>query len=145
VGAAMTARALVIFSPGAEGTSITPQDLADQGITANVPVYPVVLPANQWIWYDGYSHPMLVDGQFMQWGLCHAPPPERGSINCPLNTPFESVGKQTGGRSFEAARQPETQSHKGLERFSMTGGQVNDILKAVKSHALARFSSSYSV
>ena len=43
-----TARALVIFSTGAEGTSITPQDLADQAVAAGVPVYPVALPGFPW-------------------------------------------------------------------------------------------------
>jgi hypothetical protein len=33
----------------------------------------------------------------------------------------------------------------GLGRFSMTGGQVNDILETVKRHALSRFTSTYTV
>jgi hypothetical protein len=66
-------------------------------------------------------------------------------IDCPLNTPFESVGDQTGGRSFEAPRRQEIQIADGLGRFSMTGGQVNDILGTVKGHALARFTSTYTV
>jgi hypothetical protein len=70
----------------------------------------------------------------------------RGFIDCPLNTPFQSVGTSTGGRSFEAARRPHTQGDPdGLARFSMTGGQVNNILEAVKRHALARFTSTYTV
>jgi hypothetical protein len=32
-----------------------------------------------------------------------------------------------------------------LDRFSMTGEQVNERLEAVKRHALARFTSSYTV
>jgi hypothetical protein len=144
-GSAMAARALVIFSSGAEGTSITPQDLADEGVAANVPIYPVVLPAGQFIWYDGYTYDSpLPSGQFMQFGLCPAPTPQRGLIDCPLNKPFESVGNQTGGRSFEAPRRTESQSG-DLDRFSMTGSQVNDILETVKRHALARFSTSYTV
>jgi hypothetical protein len=147
-GPAMPARALVIFSPGAEGTSITPQDLADQGIAANVPIYPVVLPAGQWIWYNGYSYDSpFPNGQLFQFGLCPASPPSRGVIDCPLNKPFESVGNQTGGRSFEASRRLDDGRgpSDGVGRFSMTGGQVNDILEAVKRHALARFTSSYTV
>jgi len=53
ISATASARALVIFSPGPEGTSITPQDPADQGIAANAPIYPVALPSNQFIWYGG--------------------------------------------------------------------------------------------
>ena len=44
-GQTMPPRALVIISPGHEGTSITPEDLADRGVAANVPIYPVALPA----------------------------------------------------------------------------------------------------
>ena len=131
---------MVIFSPGAEGTTITPQDLADQAVAAGVPVYPVALPVNEIIWY--------VAGQPFQWGRCLAPPPEHGFIDCPLNTPFQSVGNQTGGGSFEAARRQVLQDEIGgdpLDRFSMTGGQVNDILQTVKSQALARFTSTYTV
>lgn len=143
---AVAARALVIFSSGAEGTSITPQDLADQGVAANVPIYPVVLPARRWIWYDGYAYDSGPgpSGQLFQYGLCAAPTPQRGFIDCPLNKPFESVGNQTGGRSFEAPRRTESQSG-DLDRFSMTGSQVNDILETIKRHALARFTSSYTV
>ena len=145
----MAARALVIVSPGAEGTSITPQDLADQGIAANVPIYPVVLPSNQWIWYEGYTYDPFSpgpNGQWLQLGLCPPRPPAFGKpIDCPLNRPFESVGDQTGGRSFEAPRRAGPDPAAGLERFSMTGGQVNNILEAVKRHALARFTSTYTV
>jgi len=148
-GPAAPARALVIFSSGAEGTSITPQDLADQSVAANVPIYPVVLPAGRWIWYDGYAYDSGPgpSGQFMQFGLCAAPTPQRGFIDCPLNKPFESVANQTGGRSFEAARRQNIQRDEGprLNWFSMTGDEVNGILQAVKRHALARFTSSYTV
>jgi hypothetical protein len=146
-GPAMAARGLVIFSSGAEAMSITPQDLADQGVAANVPIYPVVLPANQWIWYDGYTYDLSGPGPNRQWlqtGLCAAPPPQRGLTECPLNKPFESVGISTGGRSFEAPRRTESPSG-GWDRFSMTGRQVSDILETVKRHALARFTSSYTV
>jgi hypothetical protein len=157
-GPAVAARALVIFLSGAEGTSITPQDLADQGVAANVPIYPVVLPAARWIWYDGYTYDF--DGtlnpptpQFLQLGRCAKPlRPDgglRGWIDCPLKKPFASVGISTGGRSFEAPRRPydEAQpgSDGGLTRFSMTGPQVNNILESVKRHALARFTSSYTL
>lgn len=169
------ARALVIFSPGAEGTSITPQDLADEAIAAAVPIYPVALPSNEAIWYDGYAFdpdgPLGMGrfgpnfgighggrGRFQQWGVCIDPelrgkstivPP--GSLrDCPLNVPFEDLGKQTGGLSFEAVRLgppnlPRSGEASPLNRFSMTGSQVNDILGAVKRHALARFTSSYTV
>jgi hypothetical protein len=170
----MVPRALVIFSPGAEGTSITPQDLADQGVAANVPIYPVVLPTDQAIWYEGYPFdpegPLgwglhcglghCGPGRFSQWGMCidpelrgkrvPVPLPDTSLIDCPLNVPFEDVGKQTGGRSFEPARRappkiPRSGEARPLDRFSMAGGQVNDILEAVKRHALARFTSTYTV
>ena len=54
---AKAARALVIFSTGAEGTSITPGDLADQAVAAGVPVYPVALPGFPWVMpYEGYTY-----------------------------------------------------------------------------------------
>src|SRR5262249_46152592 len=99
-------------------------------------------------------------GRFPQWGICidpelrgkRAPVPlsDTSLIECPLNAPFEDVGKQTGGRSFEASRRgPPKISTSGetrtLDRFSMTGREVNDILGAVKRHALARFTSTYTV
>ena len=136
-GPTMPARALVIFSSGVEATSIAPEDLANQGVAANVPIYPVALPTAAWILFEGQ-------------GLCAAPTMERvdfrGFIDCPLNKPFQSVGSSTGGRSFEAARRPHTSGDPaGLGRFSMTGGQVSNILEAVKRHALSRFTSSYTV
>jgi len=152
VGATRASRALVIFSSGAEATSMTPQDLADQGIASSVPIYPVVLPATQWISYDP-DGPLSEMSQLFQSGLCPGPAPERRLDECPLNTPFASVGKQTGGRSFEAARQAvqlQTPRDIGaypplLDRFSMTGRQANDILETVKRHALARFTASYTL
>ncbi len=158
-----TARALVIFSTGAEGTSITPQDLADQAGAADVPIYPVVLPSLSPIWYDGYAfdpeeamrvtNPLnAVLPRSPQLGICRdasQPGGTQSVIDCPLNKPFENVGNQTGGRSFEAARRggaPKLPSlHEGLQRFSMTGGQLTDIIQAVKKSALARFSSIYTV
>jgi len=155
VGPAARARALVLFSSGAEGTSITPQDLADQGIAANVPIYPVVLPAGQQPRYEGYSYYFAEglnpsSGPLLP-GLCANPlRPDggfRGFGDCPLNKPFESVGISTGGRGFEAPRRPhdEGQPDKKLTRFSMTGPQVNNILESVKRHALPRFTSSYTL
>jgi hypothetical protein len=64
-GGAMEARALVIFSTGAEGTSITPQDLADQAVAAGVPVYPVALPGFPWVLpYEGYTYRSPVKNGF---------------------------------------------------------------------------------
>jgi len=171
-GPTMPARALVIFSPGAEGTTITPQDVVDQAGAANVPVYPVALPSNEAIWYEGYAFnpegPLGYgvhfglghggQGRFNQWGFCVDPDSRRNGnilpkgsvIDCPLNVAFEDMGKHTGGRSFEAARRgapdiPRSGEAPPLNRFSMTGGHVNEILGAVKRHALARFTSSYTV
>jgi hypothetical protein len=173
-GPAMPARALVLFSPGAEGTTITPQVLVDQAAAANVPVYPVALPTNEAVWYEGY--PFDPDGplgpawnphfglghggqgRFPQWGMC-IDPELRGKrvpvsidtsiIDCSLNVAFEDVGKQTGGRSFEATRRGPPiilrSEARPFDRFSMTGEQVKDILGAVKRHALARFTSTYTV
>lgn len=54
---AMTARALVIFSTGAEGSSITPQELVDEAVSAGVPIYPVALPGFPWtLPYEGYTY-----------------------------------------------------------------------------------------
>ena len=66
--------------------------------------------------------------------------------NFPRHT-FESVGNQTGGRSFEATWRPDQGRvlNGPIDRFSMTGGELNDILEAVKRHALARFTSTYTV
>lgn len=50
----------------------------------------------------------------------------------PYNLTFESLGDQTGGRQFEAAG-------------SLTVSKVRDVVEAVKSHALARIGSRYSV
>ena len=162
------ARALVIISTGAEGTSIRPEDLADQALSADVHVYPVALPSHQAIWYDG-------DNPNVQWenlgpsgpshvvaprlpenGICQdiprrgRPPVDAELLDCPLNAPFKAIGAWTGGRSFEAARRPgpklpHTGSEPSLSRFSMTGPQVSDILDQVKAHALARFTATYRV
>ena len=58
LGVAQGARALVTISTGAEGTSIRPEDLVDQAVAADIHVYPVALPSNQAIWYEG-DNPIL--------------------------------------------------------------------------------------
>ena len=168
LGLAMGARALVIVSTGAEGTSIRPVDLADQALSADVHVYPVALPSNQAIWYDGDnpnvqwenlgpsgpSH--VVAPRLAENGICQdiprrgKPPLDAELLDCPLNAPFKAIGTWTGGRSFEAARRPgpklpHTGSEPSLSRFSMTGAQVIDVIDAVKEHALARFTATYRV
>jgi len=66
-GKATGARALVIFSTGAEGTSITPEDLAGQAVAASVPIYPVALPGFPWVLpYEGYTY----RGPYEGWFLC---------------------------------------------------------------------------
>jgi hypothetical protein len=54
--------------------------------------------------------------------------------------PFEAAGH---GTQQIAAADQRTYELRGIGDYSMTGGEVNDILKAVKKHALARFSSTY--
>ncbi|MGH9237381.1 MAG: hypothetical protein ACRD3G_05005 [Vicinamibacterales bacterium] len=172
LGLAMGARALVIISTGAEGTSIRPEDLADQALSADIHVYPVALPTYQAIWYDGdnpnvqwenrgASGPsQMVTPRMGEFGICQdalregsrqgGPPLDADLLDCPLNAPFKAIGTWTGGRSFEAARRPgpkmpHTGSESMLSRFSMTGAQVINILDAVKEHALARFTATYRV
>ena len=164
VGSAMGARALVIFSTGAEGTSIRPEDLADQALAADVHVYPVALPSNQAIWYEGDNSNVewenlgpsgpshVVAPRLPENGICQdiprrgRPPLDSELLDCPLNPPFKAIGTWTGGRSFEAARRAGPKLHPlGIDRFSMTGAQVNGILGAVKKDALARFTSTYRV
>lgn len=73
-----------------------------------------------------------------------------------LNYPFELLGNLTGGLHFQAVNhaQPSkpgqsTQgsvfSAKNPPAYSMTGSETDGILERVKKHALARFSSSYTV
>ena len=170
-----SARAVVLFSTGAEGTTVIPDDVVDHAVAADVPIYPVALPTNQAIRYEGY--PFDPDGplgfglqfglghggygRFPQWGMCLDPDirsrlrgnalPERSIIDCPLNVAFEDIGKHTGGRSFEAVRGappahlPRSDEPRPVDRFSMTGAQVNEVLGAVKRHALARFVSTYTL
>jgi hypothetical protein len=187
---AMAARALVIFSTGAEGTSITPQGLADQAVATGVPVYPVALFTFPPILpYDGYGYDCEYDGHGFDGCLYGGVNDDRplgsmwgpggayfvhdytimipggnpsgcqncGSLFVPyLNYPFELLGNLTGGLRFEAVNhappsKPDepTQglvlSAKNPPRYSMTGGETGDILERVKKHALARFSSNYTV
>ena len=164
------ARALVIFSTGAEGTTFTPQDLADQAVAADVRVYPVALMKFlPWpLPYDGYSSDGVVysdikfegpRGSF--WGpgglsACQPLSPDclRNLRSLYINYPFELLGDLTGGLRFEAAKrsQPVTlgENTQGFAladapEFSMAGGETDDVLERVKKHALARFSSDYIV
>ena len=73
------------------------------------------------------------------------PPLDSELLDCPLNARFKAVGNWTGGRSFEAARRAGSKLPSSIDRFSMTGTQVNDILDAVKEHVLARFTATYRV
>jgi len=116
VGPGGPARALVIFSSGAEGTTLTPENLADQAEAADVPIYPVALPTNQGIRYEGYPFdpegPLGVGlqfglghgghGRFPQCRMCLDPDvrqrlrgnilAEGSIIDCRLNVPFEDIG-----------------------------------------------------
>ena len=186
----MAARALVIFSTGAEGSVLTPQDLADQAVAAGVPIYPVVLPPSPIpliLPYEGYGYDcehefdggclydgLKYDAQLgSMWGpggsyLVHDYTimiPGGNPLGCQncgslvvhyLNYPFELLGNLTGGLRFEALnhappRKPgeSTQgvviSAKNPPAYSMTGGETDDILERIKKHALARFSSTYTV
>jgi hypothetical protein len=169
---AMAARVLVIFSTGAEGSTLTPEDLADQAVAAGVPVYPVgfftfppVLP------YDGYGFDGLIyygDGYAgrSMWGPAGPYIPMFGPADRPnlppnsppvapyINYPFELLGDLTGGRNFEAVNHSQPLGESGerfvMDRntnpaFSMTGAETDHILERVKKHALARFSSTYTV
>jgi hypothetical protein len=169
----MAARALVIFSTGAEGTSITPEDLADQAIAAGVPIYPVALPDFPWVLpYEGYTYRGPVKGGFYAFGglqddVGGGGKPSMfgpgGAYYCSkcgnyvashINYPFELLGDLTGGVNFEAVNHFVIPPDADIQGFvlaplpgtvSMTGGETNDILERVKKHALNRFSSSYNV
>jgi hypothetical protein len=168
---AAAARALVIFSTGAEATAITPRDVAEEAITAAVPVYPVALYAfPPVVPYDGYGY----DGQFVDaaesagrsmwgpagpylpiWGPADRPnlPPNAPPVAPYFNYPFESLGAVTGGLHFESVNHSQPIGDSGrfvLDHntnlvFSMTGRETEDVLERVKRHALARFSSTYLV
>ena len=170
----MAARALVIFSTGAEGTSITPQNLADRAVAAGVPIYPVALPGFPWVLpYEGYTYrsPVKYGFYYFYVGLKNdedrgnklsmlgpggvylgkgGPLPYFGSY---YNYPFELLGDLTGGLRFDAmnhvaipdADAPPLALSPFSEGYSMTGEETGDILERVKKHALARFSSNYTV
>ena len=170
---AMAARALVIFSTGAEGSSITPEDLADQAAAAGVPIYPVALPSFPWVLpYEGYTYRGPVKGGFYAFGGLDE---DVGGGNRPsmfgpggatfcskcgnyvasyINYTFELLGNLTGGLNFEAVNHFVIPSDADIQGFvltpppgadSMTGAETDDILERVKRHALARFSSTYTV
>jgi hypothetical protein len=163
------ARALVIFSTGAEGTALTPGDLADEAVASGVPVYPVALMSFPGLLpYDGYGYDeqeyygLTFEGQrgsmFGPGGIhyCRPVTPDCPGPSAPyINYPFERLGDVTGGLRFEAVYHPQTVKP-GVEiqgywlldaftSFSMTGAETDDILERVKKHALGRFSSSYTV
>jgi hypothetical protein len=129
-GKAITARALVIFSTGAEGTSVAPGDLAEQAIAAGVPVYPVALPGFPWVLpYEGYTYRTPVNFGFYYFyrslredqetatrllmlgpgGAQYAKNAASGCSSCGVpyfgtyyNYPFELLGDVTGGLRFDA-------------------------------------------
>ena len=189
---APAARALVIFSTGAEGTALTPQDLADQAVAAGVPIYPVALLHSPFVLilpYDGYGYDCAYDGHGYDgcqhdgfqddgsprsmWGpdgvtfvhdytiMVPGGNPS-GCQNCGslfvryLNYPFELLGNLTGGLRFQATNHTPPGKSGGPTQgllfsatnppeSSMTGGETDDVLERVKKHALARFSSNYTV
>jgi hypothetical protein len=170
VAPASAERALVIFSTGAEGTALTPQDLADEAVASGVPVYPVALMSYPGLLpYDGYGYDDQeyygltfagpLGSMFGPGGLhvCRPVSPDYPRSYCAsyINYPFELLGDLTGGLRFEAVYHPRTvipgEEIQGywladaLTAFSMTGGETDDILERVKKHALARFRSNYTV
>src|SRR5262249_30469782 len=105
-------RALAIFSTGAEGTTITPEDLADQAVAADVPLYPVALWALPWaLAYEGYQYDFFfsLDGRDVgqgrsMWGPAGpylwifgpegwAPPRGAPPFAPYINYPFEVLGE----------------------------------------------------
>jgi hypothetical protein len=71
-----------------------------------------------------------------------------------INYPFEVLGDLTGGLHFEAVNHSQPLGKSGQRYifdhtadlvFSMTGRETAEILEKVKRHALAGFTSSYSV
>ena len=165
----------MIFSTGAEGSTLTPDELADQADWARVPVYPVAL--YEWpvgiVAYEGYSyHGLFVDDDEFagaagsMWGPAGPYQPAFGPADRPnipqgsppvaryLNWPFEHMADLTGGIHFEAVNHSVRLGDSGeryvLDRsnapaFSMTGAETEDVLERVKKHALARFRSSYTI
>lgn len=70
------------------------------------------------------------------------------------NYPFELLAEITGGLRFDAlnhhfvtpdADTPGLVLSPRSEEYSMTGRETDDVLQRVKKHALARFSSNYTV
>jgi hypothetical protein len=166
---ATAARALVIFSTGAEGTSTTPRT---SPIRQSRPAF-LSIP-----WPSSVSHPscrtmamhsitarssMTRSTQAGQCGdlgarMCRfgdrrpsKPPPNYPPIAPYINYPFELVGDLTGGLHFESVNHSQPLGESGQRfvlanpMFSMTGGETDGILERVKRHTLARFSSSYAV
>ena len=122
---AMAARALVIFSTGAEGTSLTPEDLTGQAVAAGVPIYPVALPGFPWVLpYEGYTYRSPVKGGFYYFyiglkddgdGVNQLSMLGPGGVSLGqgrqgglpyfgsyYNYPFELLGDLTGGLRFDA-------------------------------------------
>ena len=171
---AMAARALVILSTGAEATSILPEDLATEAVDAGIPVYPVALWVFLMPPYDGYERSLFgFDGdgrsgpRKSMWGpggpyssifgpAGSSPRPEAPPFAPYINYPFELLGDLTGGLHFEAVNhsQPTKPNESGPPflfdattplAFSMSGRETYEVLDRTKRHALARFSSSYTV
>jgi hypothetical protein len=166
-------RALVIFSTGAEGTAITPEELAGQAVAAGVPIYPVALPDFPWVLpYEGYTYRGPAKGGFYAFGGLRD---DVGGGNKPsmfgpgganycakcggyvasyINYPFELLGDLSGGLNFEGVNHFVKPPDADIQGFvlappagavSMTGGETDDVLERVKKHALARFSSNYAI
>ncbi len=94
----MAARALVVFSTGAEGTSITPQDLADQAVAAGVPIYPVALPGFPWVLpYEGYTYRSPVKGGFFYFYVGLKNDEDGGNKSSMLGPGGVYLGKGHGG------------------------------------------------
>jgi hypothetical protein len=170
-----TARALVIFSTGGEGTAVTPQDLADQALAAGVRIYPValfsfpgILPYDGYRYDDGFFYGESLGSRSMlgpagpytpMSGPHDRPDLPRGSppVAPYINYPFEVLGDLTGGLHFESVNHSQqlgqiTDSgqryifdHTADLVFSMTGRETGEILEKVKRHALAGFTSNYTV
>jgi hypothetical protein len=107
----------------------------------------VVSPFEGWFWRIDSIEPGSPPPPNLQLDWGHPPY---------LNYPFEVLGDFTGGLHFEAVNhsQPTKPGEGGPPylsdsttslMFSMTAGETYDILERVKRHALARFTSSYTV
>jgi hypothetical protein len=171
---ASAAHALVVFSTGADGTPTIPEDIANEAIAANIAVYPVALWVFEMAPYDGYERSFFAYDREARngprksmWGpagpyfsifgpagstLRPEEPPRAPYVNYP----FELLGDLTGGLHFESVNhsQPAKEGETGPPfladattppAFSMTGRETYDILDRAKRHAVARFSSNYTV